>query len=57
LIDEFLAKSGSGRCTDFKETSEVIAKVRLGPKATNSRPSRQVAWNADAAAPREARWG
>ncbi|KAF2074348.1 hypothetical protein CYY_004324 [Polysphondylium violaceum] len=27
LIEEFLAKSGIGRCTDFTETAEVIAKV------------------------------
>jgi hypothetical protein len=27
LIDEFLAKSGQGRCHDLKETAEVIAKV------------------------------
>ncbi|EAL68879.3 trafficking protein particle complex subunit 3 [Dictyostelium discoideum AX4] len=27
LIEEFLAKSGIGRCSDFIETAEVIAKV------------------------------
>lgn len=27
LIDEFLAKSGVGNCSDFKETAEVIAKI------------------------------
>lgn len=27
LIEDFLAKSGIGRCTDFKETGEVISKV------------------------------
>jgi len=27
LIDEFLAKSGLGRCKDFRETADVIAKV------------------------------
>jgi len=27
LIDEFLARSGLGRCKDFRETAEVIAKV------------------------------
>lgn len=33
LIEDFLAKSNLGRCADFKETGEVIAKVcmhRLG---------------------------
>ena len=28
LIDEFLAKSNVTRCVDFRETAEVIAKVR-----------------------------
>jgi len=27
LIDEFLAKSNVSRCNDFKETTDVIAKV------------------------------
>eukprot|EP01126_Amoeba_proteus_P052531 TRINITY_DN6352_c0_g1_i10.p1 TRINITY_DN6352_c0_g1~~TRINITY_DN6352_c0_g1_i10.p1 ORF type:complete len:153 (+),score=28.79 TRINITY_DN6352_c0_g1_i10:169-627(+) len=27
LIDEFLARSGLGRCRDLRETAEVIAKV------------------------------
>jgi hypothetical protein len=27
LIEDFLAKSNMGRCTDFKETGEVVAKV------------------------------
>jgi hypothetical protein len=27
LIEEFLAKSGTGRCVDFKETAEAIAKI------------------------------
>ena len=27
LIDEFLARSGVGRCQSFKDTGEVIAKV------------------------------
>ncbi|GBG71644.1 hypothetical protein CBR_g9060 [Chara braunii] len=29
LIDEFLAKANISRCTDFKETADVIAKVGL----------------------------
>jgi trafficking protein particle complex subunit 3 len=28
LIEDFLALSNFGRCTDFKETGEVTAKVR-----------------------------
>ena len=27
LIEDFLAKSGSGRCSNFRETAEVISKV------------------------------
>ena len=27
LIEDFLARSNLGRCTDFKETGEVIAKA------------------------------
>src|SRR6267154_4442123 len=27
LIEDFLARSNLGRCTDFRETGEVIAKV------------------------------
>jgi hypothetical protein len=32
LIDEFLAKSGVGNCTNFRDVADVIAKVtrRLG---------------------------
>jgi trafficking protein particle complex subunit 3 len=28
LIEDFLARSNLGRCTDFRETGEVIAKVQ-----------------------------
>ena len=28
LIEDFLAKSGLGRCADFRDVGEVIAKVR-----------------------------
>lgn len=28
LVEEFLAKSGWGACSDFKETVEVLSKVR-----------------------------
>jgi len=31
LIEDFLARSTIGRCADFRETGEVIAKVRLRP--------------------------
>lgn len=27
LIEDFLAKSGMGRCADFREVGEVVAKV------------------------------
>src|SRR5579863_8633391 len=29
LIEDFLARSNIGRCADFRETGEVIAKVRI----------------------------
>jgi hypothetical protein len=28
LIEEFLARSSLGRCTDFKDVGEVVAKVK-----------------------------
>ena len=28
LIEDFLARSGLGRCADFREVGEVVAKVR-----------------------------
>ena len=28
LIEDFLAKSNMGRCADFREVGEVVAKVR-----------------------------
>lgn len=31
LIEDFLAKSGVGRCANFRETADMIAKVRPGP--------------------------
>ena len=31
LIEDFLARSNLGRCTDFRETGEVIAKVQYNP--------------------------
>lgn len=27
LIEDFLAKSGTGSCTNFRETAEMISKV------------------------------
>lgn len=34
LIEDFLARSNIGRCADFKETGEVVAKVRLALSCT-----------------------
>lgn len=31
LIEDFLAKANTGRCRDFRETADVIAKVRSTP--------------------------
>lgn len=31
LIEDFLAKSGVGRCANFRETADMIAKVRERP--------------------------
>jgi trafficking protein particle complex subunit 3 len=28
LIEDFLAKANTGRCRDFRETADVIAKVQ-----------------------------
>jgi hypothetical protein len=36
LIEDFLAKSGIGRCADFREVGEVIAKVRTQSVHVNS---------------------
>mmetsp|Transcript_28454 Transcript_28454/g.46123 ORF Transcript_28454/g.46123 Transcript_28454/m.46123 type:complete len:184 (-) Transcript_28454:627-1178(-) len=45
LIDEFLAKSGVGRCADFKETAEVVAKV--GFKMFLGVNAQVLNWNSD----------
>jgi len=29
LIEDFLARSGVGRCNDFRETADIIAKVSM----------------------------
>jgi hypothetical protein len=34
LIEDFLARSNLGRCTDFRETAEVISKVQYNPLLT-----------------------
>ena len=34
LIEDFLARSNIGRCADFRETGEVVAKVCLSPSAS-----------------------
>lgn len=31
IIEDFLARSGLGRCSDFREVGEVVAKVSLTP--------------------------
>ena len=33
LIEDFLAKSSTGRCANFRETAEMISKVRIFPVA------------------------
>jgi len=38
LIEDFLARSNLGRCTDFRETGEVIAKVQLLSPSHSSPP-------------------
>jgi len=38
LIEDFLARSNIGRCADFRETGEVIAKVRIYPVTTAQPP-------------------
>lgn len=39
LIEDFLAKSNSGMCRDFRETAEMISKVRSPPARTLEGPS------------------
>jgi hypothetical protein len=34
LIEDFLARSNMGRCADFRETGEAIAKVRIASHHT-----------------------
>lgn len=36
LIEDFLAKSGVGRCANFRETADMIAKVCVCDKAEGS---------------------
>lgn len=31
IIEDFLARSGLGRCSDFREVGEVVAKVNFMP--------------------------
>jgi trafficking protein particle complex subunit 3 len=38
LIEDFLARSNLGRCTDFRETGEVISKVQHDFHPTHSLP-------------------
>src|SRR5436190_10977970 len=37
LIEDFLAKSNTGRCRDFRETADVIAKVHTRHISTNGK--------------------
>jgi hypothetical protein len=34
LIEDFLAKSGVGRCANFRDTADMIAKVGAAPSKT-----------------------
>jgi len=45
LIDEFLAKTNTGKCKDFKDTAEVIGKVAL--KMFLGITASVTNWNAD----------
>jgi hypothetical protein len=40
LIDDFLSHSGIGRCTDFRETAEIVAKVKLNISRSEIRCTR-----------------
>ena len=40
LIEDFLAKSGSGRCASFRETAETISKVSRAHEARSILPLR-----------------
>lgn len=48
LIDEFLAKSGTGACTDLRDTAETIAKVAF--KMFLGVTAEVTDWNADSTA-------
>lgn len=37
MIEDFLAKSGTGKCGDFRETADTIAKVGCGKCSTHFR--------------------
>ena len=45
MIDEYLSKTKTARCTDFRETAERIAKV--GFKMFLNAPVNVTNWNAD----------
>ena len=36
LIEDFLAKSNTGRCANFRETAEMISKVCISPVAVGT---------------------
>ena len=45
LIEDLLAKSNLGRCADFREVGEVVAKVDPAPRAHNhTRPTHRIGW-------------
>lgn len=39
LIEDFLAKSGVGRCANFRDTADMIAKVGVSPDQMKELPS------------------
>jgi len=57
LIEDFLARSGLGRCTDFREVGEVVAKVgfkaflNITPTITHSPPPQSAAIQPGAPSP------
>lgn len=44
LIEEFLAKSGAGKCQDFRETMEWISKVRICCAERSTASSEEIGW-------------
>ena len=42
LVEDFLARSGQGKCHDFRETADIIAKVTMHSDAHQNCNSGQV---------------